>query len=284
MAQDMDELDRKEIENYLDVATAAALLGGSVLKQFIGKLQDVREKSLSGDLVTEADHISETHILQVLKQAFPLHTVLSEESGLHGAQDADFLWVVDPLDGTTNFAHSLPFVSISIALLYRKTPIVGVVYNPFLEECFTAKKGGGAFLNSIPITVSSVKDLRQSLLATGFAYDRDIVLDNNYLEFCYLTSITHGVRRLGSAALDLAYVASGRFEGFWERGLNVWDIAAGVLLVKEAGGKISSYEDTLLDLFSGRVLASNGIIHSKLSDELVRIRKRQQPISFEKTV
>lgn len=166
-------------------------------------------------------------------------------------------WVVDPLDGTTNFVHQFPFVAVSIALLEEGMPIVGVVYNPILHECFAAVRGLGATLNGTPLHVSSVSQLSRSLLATGFAYDRRDQPDTNYPEFARLTHLTQGVRRAGAASLDLAYVAAGRLDAYWERGVQLWDIAAGQLLVQEAGGKVTSYTGQPLDLQNIRILASN---------------------------
>lgn len=274
---------KEEAEKYLAIATYAAQLGGRSLNELWGKLNDYREKSHAGDLVTEADGKSEECILHYLKYRCPDHTILSEESGLHEVEGSEFVWAVDPLDGTTNYAHGIPHAAISIALLYKGEPVVGVIHNPFMNEEFKAATGLGATLNNKTIKVSDNATLSRSILATGFAYDRRETPDNNYAEFCYLTSRTHGVRRMGSAALDLAYVAAGRFDGFWERGLKIWDIAAGVVLVREAGGVISSYENAPLELNSGRILASNGIIHNELSEVLLSVPKEIKPIIFQKT-
>lgn len=271
---------QNEYGTYLDAAKVIAQEAGTVLLEYLGKLEDVREKSAAGDLITEADHASEAVILSALKRAYPDHGILSEESGLHEVNGADFVWCVDPLDGTTNFTHEIPFFAVSIGLLYRKEPVMGVIYNPFLQEIFCGVKGGGAMRNGVTIRVSKVDALNKAVLATGFAYDRRDTPDNNYAEFCGLTAQTQGVRRMGSAALDLAYVAMGRFDGFWERGLNSWDIAAGVVLVQEAGGKVSSYENGPLVLDSGRILASNGIIHATLSQQLLRVHEEHEPILF----
>jgi len=274
----MDTYPSIDITECLDHAIAAAKEGGKILMQHWGRLSDVREKSHAGDLVSEADNRSEDVILAYLKKQYPGHTLLSEESGFHTVKDADYLWAIDPLDGTTNFTHQVPIFAVSIALLYQGQPIVGVVYNPFFHELFTAARGKGAALNGKPIRVSQVKELRQSLLASGFAYDRRETPDNNYAEFCILTSLTQGVRRMGAAALDLAYVAAGRIDGFWERGLNIWDIAAGVVLVEEAGGRVSSYENKEILLDSGRILASNGSLHQAMSDSLQQVPGKMKPI------
>lgn len=271
---------KSDYQKYFEVAEEAALKGGEVLQKWWGNLADIREKSSSGDLVTEADHDSERCVLSIIRKAFPDHRIHSEESGLSGVDKGEYLWAVDPLDGTTNYTHKIPFVAVSIALLHRLKPIVGIVYNPFMKEMFTAVKGNGAFLNGSRLNVSKVARLDKSLLATGFAYDRRETPDNNYLEFCFMTSVTQGVRRMGSAALDLASVASGRYDGFWERGLKVWDIAAGILLVEEAGGKVTSYENSPIEMESGRILASNGLIHEEMSRNLIDIRMKKQPILF----
>jgi myo-inositol-1(or 4)-monophosphatase len=276
----MLEKKDNDYKDFLSIAAKAALEGGKILKKYWGKVKNVREKTFTGDLVTEADKESEEVIIRLLNEHYPTHTILSEEGGLYKAKDEEFSWVIDPLDGTTNYTHQYPFVAVSIGFLRHGKPIVGAVFNPITDEMFLAAKGKGAFLNGNPIKVSKVKFLNQSLLATGFAYDRRETLDNNYTEFCFLTHLSHGVRRVGSAALDLAYVAAGRLEGFWERGLNPWDIAAGVVLIEEAGGKVSSYEGEELILNSGRILASNGLIHENLILELKKAHEGRLKFGF----
>lgn len=255
-------------EQFLKVATDAAKSGGEILEQFWGKLVSIEQKQFTWDLVTEADKKSEETIIKILKKNYPDHSILAEESGLHTMEGTDYVWVVDPLDGTTNYTHQYPMVSVSIALLYKGKPIVGVVYNPIHHELFQAVEGMGATLNGKKIAVSNIDDLSHALLGTGFAYDRKDTLDNNYTEFCHITHLSQGVRRGGSAALDLVYVATGRLDGYWERGLKPWDICAGVIIIQEAGGKVTSYEGEPLILESGRILATNGKIHDKLIEEL----------------
>lgn len=250
-----------------------ALEGGEVLKKHWGNVRQVQNKSVQGDLVTEADRASEELLIKNLKQDFPRHAILAEESG-GNAEAAEFLWVVDPLDGTTNFAHQFPFVAISIGLLYRQKPILGVVYNPIMNELFSAAKGLGAFLNGSPIHVSTIRELKDSLLATGFSYDRRLTEDNNYAEFCQLTNMTHGVRRAGAASLDLSYVAAGRLDGYWEKGLKPWDIAAGMVLVEEAGGAVADYDLEPVQLDQGRILASNGFLQQKISSVLLQTKDK----------
>ena len=262
--------DSTQLAKFLDIATEAALAGGAILQQYWGKLHQVQDKGRWGDLVTEADVASEQAILAVMQRHLPDHPILAEESGLQNPSTADspLLWAIDPLDGTTNYAHQYPFYAVSIGLLVQGIPQVGVVYLPFFKELFRAAQGLGATLNRQPIQVSSTATLAQSLLVTGFAYDRRETADNNYAEFCHLTHQTQGVRRGGSAASDLAYVACGRLDGYWERGLSPWDLAAGVVLVREAGGQVSAYDQTPLNLETGRILATNGQLHAALSTAL----------------
>ncbi len=263
----------QERESFLREAKEIALLAGEALKPFWGKLDGFREKDYYWDLVTEADLASEKVILSEIRRRFPNHAILSEEAGLSTQTNSTFLWMVDPLDGTTNFTHQFPMVSISIGLCVDREPLIGVVYNPIHNELFEASSGCGALLNGKKIRVSNVETLERSLLATGFAYDRQETSDNNYAEFCQLTQISQGVRRLGSAALDLAFVASGRLDGYWERGLKPWDIAAGIVLVREAGGVVTSYENGPLDISSGRILATNGKLHASLSTTLLSAKE-----------
>lgn len=260
------------LDTLLDTAISAAHCGAEVLKQYWGKLSDIHTKASRSDLSTEADRLSEKAIGEYLRTHYPDYGLLGEEAGTSATpSDDEYLWVIDPLDGTTNYAHNYPVCAISIALLHHHLPLVGVIYNPFSRELFTAKKGGGAFLNGQPLRVSSTPTLDASLLATGFPYNR-LTHPNNYPEFCHLTDLTQGVRRNGSASLDLACVAAGRFDGYWERGIHAWDIAAGVLLVDEAGGQISNYALQPLDLFSGYILATNRLLHSQLSAALLDTR------------
>ncbi len=257
---------------FLDIATEAALAAGVVLQDYLGKLEDaITEKGRPGDLVTAADKASEQVILEVLRRHFPQHSILAEESGKLGNQDNDFLWAIDPLDGTTNYAHQYPCFAVSIGLLIQGVPKVGVIYDPFHNELFRAAAGLGATRNRRPIQVSQTPELGKSLLVSGFAYDRRETTDNNYAEFCHLTHITQGVRRGGAAALDLAYVACGRVDGYWERGIAPWDVAAGIILVQEAGGKVTAYDGTPIKIESGRILATNGHLHDSLSQELIKV-------------
>ncbi|OWY63809.1 inositol monophosphatase [cyanobacterium TDX16] len=261
----------RQLQIFLDIATEAALAAGAVLLGYLGKLEEVREKGRGGDLVTAADKASEVVVLEVLQRHFPDHAILAEESGKLGNADSEFCWAIDPLDGTTNFAHQYPCFAVSIGLLVAGVPQVGVIFDPYRDELFRGAKGAIATCNRNPIGVSTTAELSKCLLVTGFAYDRRETADNNYAEFCHLTHLTQGVRRSGAAALDLAYVASGRIDGYWERGISLWDIAAGIAILKAAGGQVSAYDGSPIDLASGRILATNGLIHSSLSQELLQV-------------
>ncbi|MBD1904350.1 inositol monophosphatase [Funiculus sociatus GB2-A5] len=260
-----------QLQIFLDIATEAALAGGAVLQAYWGNLEAVQEKGRPGDLVTEADKAAETAILAVITRHFPEHQILAEESGQLGDTTSEYLWAIDPLDGTTNYAHQYPFFSSSVGLLIDGIPQVGVIYDPFHNELFRAAKGLGSTCNRRPIRVSKTDQLSKSLLVSGFAYDRRETIDNNYAEFCHLTHLTQGVRRSGSASIDLAHVACGRVDGYWERGLQPWDIAAGIVIVEESGGKLTAYDGSPLVISSGRILATNSYIHSSLSQELSQV-------------
>ena len=263
---------KQDLTFFLDIASEAALAGGGELEKYWGNLSDIREKGRPGDLVTEADSAAEKQVLAVIERHCPTHSILAEESGELGDRESPYRWAIDPLDGTTNYAHQYPFSGVSVALLREGVPVVGVIYDPFHRELFRAAQGLGATRNRQPIQVSNTKQLKDSLLVTGFAYDRRETQDNNYAEFCYLTHLTQGVRRGGAASIDLAYVACGRLDGYWERGLSPWDLAAGVVLVQEAGGVVTAYDQTPFDLESGRILATNRHIHQELSTTLGQIK------------
>ncbi|MGB0561639.1 MAG: inositol monophosphatase family protein [Spirulinaceae cyanobacterium] len=259
----------EQLQRYLDIATEAALAAGAILEKSWGNVQSITQKGRPGDLVTEVDKASEAVLLKVLNRHLPDHAILAEESGqIQGTSDR-YRWAVDPLDGTTNYTHGYPASSVSIGLLIEGQPAVGVVYDPYSQNLYRAATGLGATCNRQPIQVSQASNLAESLLVTGFAYDRHSRTDNNYAEFCYLTHLTQGVRRGGSAALDLAHVAAGRLDGYWERGLSPWDITAGIVLVQEAGGRVTAYDGSPQDLESGRILATNGPLHDPLSHALL---------------
>jgi myo-inositol-1(or 4)-monophosphatase len=262
-----------DLQRWLDSATEAALAAGAVLQHHWGNLTSIDEKGRSGDLVTEADRGAEAAVMTVLERHLPAdHDILAEESGVIRGREASLLWAIDPLDGTTNYTHQYPFCAVSIGLLAEGKPVLGVIYDPIHRELFRAAAGLGATLNRRPIHVSSTSRLDQSLLVTGFAYDRRETPDNNYAEFCHFTHLTQGVRRGGAAAIDLAYVACGRLDGYWERGLAPWDIAAGIALVEEAGGKVTAYDGSPMDVMAGRLLATNGHLHQAMSHTLEQIK------------
>ena len=215
------------------------------------------------NLVTEIDRKSEQIIIEKIKLRFPNHDFIGEESGRHEVK-SDYRWVIDPLDGTTNFTHGLPIFSVSIGLEHNGEIIVGVVYDPNLDELFTAEKGKGARLNNQRIEVSKTSKLIESLIVTGFPYDIHNNPDNAAEHFRNFLMEAQAVRRLGSAALDLAYVAAGRFDGFWEVKLNPWDMAGGVLLVTEAGGKRTDFRGFPADIYKPQMLATNGLIHEQM--------------------
>jgi myo-inositol-1(or 4)-monophosphatase len=255
----------------LDVAIESTIAAGAVLKKYWGRLPSIEHKNHPGDVVTVADRESEKAIISILQSHYPDHGIIAEESGISHGINKEYTWVIDPLDGTVNYTHQYPMVSVSVALLKNKEIILGVIFDPIYEDLFFAEKGKGAYHNQKKISVSKTTDLMNSLLATGFAYDRRVSKETNYAQFCHMTHISQGVRRGGSAALDLAYVACGRLDGFWEKGLQSWDLAAGALLVKEAGGSVTSYDKKPFDLFSGKILASNGQIHDVMSKELLAV-------------
>jgi myo-inositol-1(or 4)-monophosphatase len=245
----------------LDTAIAIARRAGEILMDATGD----RTAGFKGeiDLVTEYDHHSEAYIVSALSEAFPGHALRAEE-GSRANTGADYEWLIDPLDGTTNFAHSLPIFAVSIALLHHGEPILGVIFDPSRDECFWGAKGEGAFLNGKPMAASRTRPLSRSLLVTGFPYDIRTNPRNNLAQFNHFAVRAQAVRRLGSAALDLAYVACGRFEGYWEFRLNAWDIAAGVLLVREAGGQVTDHAGETVAVPSAGLVASNGLIHDEM--------------------
>ncbi|MGD2104546.1 MAG: inositol monophosphatase family protein [Anaerolineae bacterium] len=220
--------------------------------------------------VTETDGAAETLIRDRLQDAFPDHRILAEESGGDAWRESGSpIWLVDPLDGTNNFAHGFPHVGISLALLDGQQPIVGVVHDPLRVETFTAVRGGGAALNGEPIRVTGVRRLADAFLATGFPYDRRTARDNNVERLDHFLRRSQGVRRAGAAVLDLSYVACGRLDGFWEIRLHPWDVAAGILIVREAGGIATDFAGELECVSGRRIVASNGHIH----DQLLRVLK-----------
>jgi myo-inositol-1(or 4)-monophosphatase len=215
------------------------------------------------DLVTEADRQSEALIVKRIREQYPDHDILAEE-GNYDHLESDYRWIIDPLDGTTNYAHGFPWFAVSIALEINGRLELGAVYNPYVDELYFAERGAGAFLNDRFLQVSSVGILEHSLLATGFAYNHKQCKANNYDFFTRFQKESQACRRPGAASLDLACVAAGRFDGFWEMNLKPWDIAAGILLIEEAGGQVSDFDGQAMILGSLECLASNGLIHSEM--------------------
>lgn len=248
---------------FLKPAVRAAKTAGQIHRKHYGRVRNIRFKSKNKlNLVTEVDQQCEKAVLALLKKDFPAHNFWGEESGQEKNQ-SEFTWLVDPLDGTTNYAHAYPFFCCSIALVQNGRPVMGVIYDALRDECFMAEKGRGAFLNGTRLRVSTTQTLDESLVSTGFAYavrETHYNLDN----FRQFVLRAQGVRRDGSAAMNLAYVAAGRFDGFWERGIQAWDMAAGVLMVAEAGGKVTDITGKPFDLMAENALASNGKIHGRI--------------------
>jgi myo-inositol-1(or 4)-monophosphatase len=252
--------------------SAIAREAGALLLHYFHQKLKIEYKG-DADLVTAADRASEALIRERISQQFPSHDVLGEEQGLKD-QGGDYRWYVDPLDGTTNFAHGFPVFCVSIALEHRSPSstrrISAVIYDPTRDELFSAEQGRGARLNGQPVHVSKVAQLKESLVATGFPSHKRHKNPNIYF-YHQVTLRTHGVRRAGSAALDLCNVACGRFDGFWEFNLNPWDTAAGVLIVEEAGGKVTRFDGSAFVLDSRETLASNGLVHDALVHEFKEI-------------
>lgn len=251
----------KSMESYLSTAVEIAREAGGLLGQLSKRPHEITYKRPS-DIVTEADRRSEALIVERLRSRFPRHAIVSEEGG--GQQtDSDYCWYVDPLDGTTNFAHGFPVFCVSIGLAHRNEVVAGVVYDPMRDELFAAERGSGAYINNQRLHVSKNATLSESLVATGFPpFMRDHEL--NIQLYYRFTRLTHGVRRAGSAALDLCSVAAGRFEAFWELKLNSWDKAAGSLIVAEAGGRVTDLRGEPFDLLGKAVFASNGLVHDEM--------------------
>jgi myo-inositol-1(or 4)-monophosphatase len=263
---DLLGLDR---DRAREVAVAAARASGEILRDRVDSIREVRHKS-AVDLVTDVDVASEQQVVATLLAAFPTHSVIGEEGGAHVGSDPRFRWFVDPLDGTTNYAHGFPFFCVSIGLEVGGKLALGVVHSPSLDELFVGEAGYGASLNGRPIQVSEIGDLHQGLLATGFPYDR-AQFPRALRSFEALSMQCQAVRRAGSAALDMCYVACGRLDGYWEHRVMPWDLAAGAVIVTEAGGQVSKTDGAAFDVEAGQVLASNGAVHEAITDALAAI-------------
>jgi myo-inositol-1(or 4)-monophosphatase len=261
-----------DLDRVKRVGISAAYKGAEVLQSYFGNITQVNKKG-DIDLVTEADLRSEEKVVSTIRAAFPDHTILAEESGLkEGTPECS--WLIDPLDGTTNFAHQVPIFCISIAFAMRGNIRIGIVLNPINGELFTARLNGGAQLNAKPIQVSSTARISDSLLVTGFPYNLREIFDPIVTRYASCLRAAQGIRRLGSAALDLCYVACGRFEGFWEQNLKPWDTAAGSLIAAEAGGHVTDFSNRSFQLDAKEILATNGQIH----DEMLSLLRLEENI------
>ncbi|MBF0224521.1 MAG: inositol monophosphatase [Desulfobacterales bacterium] len=256
-----------DIEAIQRTAIKAAFRSGKVLKSHFGALSEIRKKG-NIDLVTKADIESEDIIVRTIRERFPEHYILAEERGLEMSSLSSCKWIIDPLDGTTNFAHNLPMHAVSIAFTMNDEVMVGVILNPQTGELFSAIKGKGAFLNNSPIHVSKSEYISESLLVTGFPYDFKDNINPILKRFETCLKASRGVRRLGSAALDLCFVACGRFDCFWEQNLKTWDTAAGFLIVCEAGGTITDFSNGSYNPEKNEILATNGLIHKEMIELL----------------
>lgn len=268
------------LEDIRATARHIAYSAGGILRAYFEGTITEDIKSSNIDIVTEADKDAEAYITRRLLDIYPDTHIVGEEGGGYGApiEEATYRWYIDPVDGTTNFANKLPMFAISMALTdAHMTPLIGVVYAPIMNEMFTASTGNGATLNDVPIHVGRKSTLRESVLATGFPYHRATTKDSNLDRFGAFLVKCRGMRRYGSAAIDLAYVANGRFDGFWESYLNPWDLLAGALLVKEAGGIVSDYRggtDPQATYQNGDIIAANASIHGEMCNVLAEVHER----------
>jgi myo-inositol-1(or 4)-monophosphatase len=250
---------------FVDFAREISKDAGKILLRGFRSGSTVISHKSRTELVTDADRASEALLVARISEQYPTHAIIAEEGSRKDAFGG-FIWYVDPLDGTNNFAHGLPFfcVSIGVFSVELRHVVAGVVYNPFMDEMFTAARGKGAFMNETPIRVSTQEDIGDSLVATGFPYDKAVSENNNVKEFNRIITRIQGIRRMGSAAIDLSYVACGRLDGFWEGKLKSWDMAAGSLIVEEAGGMVTRYDGGMFNPEFPEIAASNGKIHSQL--------------------
>ncbi|MFZ1342048.1 inositol monophosphatase family protein [Thiothrix eikelboomii] len=258
----------------LNIATRTARQAGDLIRRYVGDLDKVRiQLKDANDFVSEVDKQAEREIIQALRRAYPDHAILGEESGQHGDETAEYQWVIDPLDGTTNFLYGLPHFAVSIGLKQRGRLLLGVVYDPLRDELFAAARGEGATLNNRRIRVSSRPSLENALLATGVPFRANQNLDLYLDTLRVLVPGTAGVRRFGSAALDLAWVACGRYDGFWEFGLQAWDLAAGALIIQEAGGLVGDLHGGSEHLTNGNLLAANPKVFKEMLQRLHPVLK-----------
>ena len=259
-----ENLAAADLQNYLDFAAGLAKDCGGILLRSFRKPHSVKYKG-PVDIVTEADAASQDYAVGRIKKAFPSHSILAEENNLDISGESGFKWIIDPLDGTTNYAHGLPIFCFSAALEAGSKIVLGCAYNPVLNEMFYATLKGGAYLNGKEIHVSKTDVFERSLLSTGFPYDKKSNPDNNFDHFRDISVNVRGIRRLGSAVLDICYTAAGFLDGYWELSLNPWDMASGSIIIKEAGGMATDFCKKPLDIYNKRILASNGLIHDEMS-------------------
>jgi myo-inositol-1(or 4)-monophosphatase len=267
-------LNVEQGDRYMEVAIAAAKEAGRIQMDHFGRAFSVEYKG-EFDPVTEVDRLCDQAIQKTIFDTFPGHDILTEESPFEG-KGSPYKWIIDPLDGTTNYFHGFPCFCVSIGLEVEGEVRLGVVYVPPLQELFQAEKGKGAFLNGKKITVSEIDQLDRSLLATGFPYDAHEHADFYLRYFRQFITRSFAIRRPGSAAIDLSYVAAGRFDGFWEFKLHPWDVAAGVLLIIEAGGKVTDFKGQPLSIYAEETLASNGLIHEQMLQAIQEMEERME--------
>jgi len=257
------------MKDALEVAVSAALAAGKIQRE---RSQNIGKISHKGkfDLVTEVDFLCEQEVIRIIKKRFPDHEFLAEESGASQGLSSSSKWIIDPLDGTINYAHGFPVYCVSIGLEHEGELILGVVYNPCMDELFVAEKGQGATMNGNPIAVSTIPELKDSLLVTGFTPEVVHSDDDNMGRFSDFMKASQAVRRPGSAAIDICYTAMGRFEGFWELKLHAWDVAAGIVIMREAGGTVTKLNGNPLSVYDRQILASNGLVHAEMVEILAR--------------
>jgi myo-inositol-1(or 4)-monophosphatase len=256
------------MQPILNIAIRAARKAGDLVVRYVDRVDTLTVKSKErNDFVSEVDRQAEDEIVQIIRAAYPDHAIVGEESGNRPGRDADWTWVIDPLDGTTNFLHGFPQFSVSIAVKFRGKLEHGVIFDPLRNELFTAARGGGAQLNNKRLRVTQLKSLEGALIGTGFPFRENQNLELYMKMFGAVASKTAGIRRAGSAALDLAYVAAGRMDGFWEMGLKEWDMAAGLLMVQEAGGSVGHFDGTTGIPENGSVLCGGQKVFKLLADE-----------------
>ena len=252
-----------------EVLLKATLEAGKIIQRYFNGTFKINNKEGINNLVTEVDKFSEDKIIEIIREHFPGHSIISEEVG-ELIQDSDYQWIIDPIDGTVNFAHGIPICCVSIALKHKEDLLLGAVYNPMMNELFFAEKGKGATLNGIPIAVSTKTDFKKACLVTGFPYKWPESKEHPIKVFERFIMEGLPIRRLGSAAIDLCWVACGRFDGFWEYNLSSWDVAAGYLIVQEAGGIITNFEGSPYNVFERETLATNGLIHAAMLEAINR--------------